>query len=195
MSDTLTLNPSLFSFGNKKSNFKIAMNNSELSSEQTKRKSSIFAFLQNEETYDNVLITKPTPALETISLTRSHWERENLDRASEFVLNIADVYSQTNEDNWDGYGAKKLDPISVYNALTFVFCLPSYIPQPDLVAEPNGELGLQWQRNGKSFALSIDAGRAITFGGYAEGGDEFYGTTKFNKEIPEMLLSHIKTIF
>lgn len=169
-----TMSPSLFSFGSKKNNFRVV----GYPYEKTERKKDIFS-------------TKE----EAILLTKSLWEKQSSDALENFFEGVIETVESCSQDNWDGYGAKPLNINSIYYALMFVLSLPKILPLPELVAEPNGELGIQWASKGNSLAVSIDSNKNITFGGISENGGEIYGTTKFSEEIPDVLLAHIKAMF
>lgn len=64
---------------------------------------------------------------------------------------------------WDGYNAKALDMDSLTNLFRLINNLPSFIPIPELVLEPTGELAAVWESKKGELVLSIDSDEKISF--------------------------------
>lgn len=58
------------------------------------------------------------------------------------------------ESNWDGYGAKRIDPSVVKPLVEILQVLRSTTPPPQLVPSPRGGVQLEWHQRG--FDLEIE---------------------------------------
>lgn len=108
-------------------------------------------------------------------------EREQLDKE------IAGIIQECSAPDWDGYGALPLDFTSVKHAVDFLGKLPDGISQPELGAEPNGDLGMTWRKNGYHVGIGIDKEGLIAWGGTTPTG-RVHGEALFDGEIPERVL-------
>lgn len=64
---------------------------------------------------------------------------------------------ETSQAGWDGYGALPVNPDSYNFAKSFIKALPTEAPLPELSADPDGEVSLDWQF-GRRRALSVSVG-------------------------------------
>ena len=58
--------------------------------------------------------------------------------------------SECSNRNWDGYGAEPISNEAAADAIVFLRLLPSALPRPEIVPEPDGDIGLEWQRSDNS---------------------------------------------
>ena len=59
------------------------------------------------------------------------------------------------KEGWDGYDAKPVTEAAVADVCCLIDALPDGILRPDFVApEPNGQMMLEWQGNGRHLILS-----------------------------------------
>ena len=100
-----------------------------------------------------------------------------IDEAAESLL---ELYKDCSEPNWDGYGANPVSKDSISEALEFIQLLPSSFPIPQILAEPSGEIGLEWYKDKKMiFAISFNGNGMITYAGIFGSkkihGEEYFG--------------------
>ncbi len=100
---------------------------------------------------------------------------------------IADIIEECSEPDWDGHGAYAIDLQSVKHARSFLVKLPETISLPDLGAEPNGDLGMTWRKNGYHVGIGIDKLGVIAWGGTTPTG-RAHGEVRFDGEIPKPVL-------
>lgn len=104
------------------------------------------------------------------------------------------VLEQCGRSNWDGYGAQPVLFDSYEKAKRFVRSLPFGIPVPEVSAEPDGEITLEWfAAPTRVFSVSVGPDNELNYAGLF-GASRTYGTEVFHDEIPEVVLSHIKRV-
>ena len=68
------------------------------------------------------------------------------------------------DEDWDGYGAGAIDPLSVWNAEDFIRALPDNLPMPEVSPEPDGSVSLDWIRSrNQIFSVSIGANNRLAY--------------------------------
>lgn len=100
---------------------------------------------------------------------------------------IENAAREAESDNWDGGGAKALAPAAKLYAQSLVDVLPAYLPEPDTVPEPDGDLALIWDLGRNAvFSLSISGSGMIHYAGViGEGeGNRRHGVAEFQGETP-----------
>jgi hypothetical protein len=79
--------------------------------------------------------------------------------ATEQVLaELKEVRAEASREGWDGYGARPLDPASCDFAIRFLNALPITAPLPEVSADNDGEVALDWIF-GQRKALTVSIGR------------------------------------
>lgn len=78
------------------------------------------------------------------------------------------------EDDWDGYGAKPIDPVTLSNAQAAAVALLSSraLPAPDLTPNSNGTISFEWESSAGFAHLEIGKSRYAFFI-KLESGDRF----------------------
>ena len=67
-------------------------------------------------------------------------------------------------DNWDGYGAKAMDPTAVRRMRRFLAALQrDGFPAPRLVPIPDGGLQLEWTRGATELEIELDPAGSLIF--------------------------------
>jgi len=106
------------------------------------------------------------------------------------------TYRECNEHNWDGYGALPISPTTYDEAVRFLNALPSWMPTPEIVPEPDGDIGFDWNfGKNRVFAASVNGTNHITYAGLLGTGNKAHGTEVFDGSIPQTLVDHITRIF
>ena len=72
--------------------------------------------------------------------------------------------------------------------------LPHRTPIPELVVEPNGEIGLEWRKGEKGFLISFQGKGLATYAGYLGENNQFYGVRGLEKNLNKFVLELIKEI-
>lgn len=87
-------------------------------------------------------------------------------------------------EGWDGYGAKPMNPAAYLQARRFLESLPTTAPQPEISADPDGDVALDWSFGlGKALSVSINEAGRCTFA-CIRGLSRFRGTDWFDDGIP-----------
>lgn len=116
----------------------------------------------------------------------------------EHVLStLSKVFEECFEENWDGYNARPISFEAYEEARRFVELLPSYIPLPEVVPEPTGEIGLEWYKEKQyTFVISVSGCNIINYAGIFGEGNKTHGTEEFFSEsIPPTILQNIRRLF
>lgn len=93
--------------------------------------------------------------LASIAYNSSVAERDALVRTIGALSSLA--------DNWDGYGASRIDPRTARNAITAAEGLLNFAPAPDVVPNPNGTITFAWETGDGEAHLEIGATRFSFF--------------------------------
>ena len=108
---------------------------------------------------------------------------------------LKETYQECCEENWDGYGALPISQAAYYEAVRFLVALPSWLPTPEIVPEPEGDIGFEWSYGkNRILAASVNGTNRITYAGLLGTGNKAYGTEVFDGSIPQTLVEHISRI-
>jgi hypothetical protein len=112
------------------------------------------------------------------------------------ILALDQVYQEASSDGWDGYRAKAVTPPTYEQAKRFLDLLPTTVPQPDVNAEPDGEIAFEW-RTGPWRMLSVSVGPtgrlsyAALFGRHRNS----HGTDYLVTDMPKVITEHLRRLF
>ena len=108
---------------------------------------------------------------------------------------LADVYLECREPNWDGFNALPVGPDSFLLAKTFLLALPFGTKAPSAGAHPDGQISLEWH-NGprRSLTISFDPAGDLHYAAMT-GPSRACGTTAFDGEVPQIILELIEKVF
>ena len=102
------------------------------------------------------------------------------------------VFEAASSPKWDGFGASPVGPRALAWAAEFLMSLPTYIPEPDISAHPDGDISFEWYRDPHHvFALSIDDRGIIHYSGIF-GPKDTRGTDHFSDQIPVEIARQIQ---
>lgn len=122
-------------------------------------------------------------------------------RKLEAADSVIDTFRTHQRENWDGYGAVPLSQEACAEAIIFLRQLPSGIPRPDVIPNPDGDVSLEWYL-GKwhLFVLTFSGKGIIFYAGVFGKGKKTHGTEFISDSIPSSivenlcrLLAHTKT--
>jgi hypothetical protein len=95
------------------------------------------------------------------------------------------------ERNWNGEGAEPVPEAAFQEALAFLLELPATIPLPEVNAEPDGYLGLEWYVNKwLNYVVSFNGTGALSCSGLYDR-LKTYGTWYMDNGIPGEILRMI----
>jgi hypothetical protein len=98
-------------------------------------------------------------------------------------------------DNWDGYGARAVDPDAYQKAVAFLQVLPVSLPGPEVAIDPDGEISFTWQRDlRRLFSVSVGPSNTLSYAGLL-GQVSTYGTEYFADELPPSILVNLARLY
>ena len=105
--------------------------------------------------------------------------------AAERALNeLEKVRDEASFPGWNGYGAKPMHPEAYSNAKLFLEALPTMAPFPEVSADPDGDVALDWSFGPrKALSISISSTGRCTFA-WMHGHRTYRGTDWLADEIP-----------
>lgn len=107
---------------------------------------------------------------------------------------LKEVFTETCEEDWDGEGARAVDYSTFEKASEFIHFLPDTLPEPEISADPDGEISIDWYGRGNNvFSISINKSGKLSYAALY-GRKSFHGVEYFNCEIPNKLLIDIKNV-
>jgi hypothetical protein len=98
------------------------------------------------------------------------------------------------EKNWDGLDAAPIPEAVFQEARTFLRKLPHYIRMPEVIAEPDGYLGLEWYTNKwLLYVVSFNGTGVLSCSGLI-GSERIYGLRYMDEGIPAEILRNIAKV-
>ena len=123
---------------------------------------------------------------------------ETLGRPREEALqSLREIYRECSEEGWDGYDALPITGSAYVEAKRLIESLPltSFFPMPEVVPEPNGEIGLEWYRKSRLvFIASVSGRNEIVYAGLF-GANKTHGTEYFGDSLPSVILENLKRLY
>jgi hypothetical protein len=108
---------------------------------------------------------------------------------------LAEAYKSSAVGNWDGYGAKPIDPGSCLKAIRFSTLLPMNIPIPDISIDTDGEARFEWYRGPRQvFSVAVRNDGQLAYAGLF-GANKAYGAEYLGDELPNTLLDNIRRVY
>lgn len=99
------------------------------------------------------------------------------------------------EKNWDGLEAEPIPEAAIQEARIFLRKLPSSIPMPEVIPEPDGYLGLEWYANKwLLYVVSFNGTGVLSCSGLI-GSERIYGPRYMDEGIPAEILRNIAKVF
>ncbi len=99
------------------------------------------------------------------------------------------IFTQFSTKNWDGYGALPVSGEAYEEAEDFISLLADGgLPMPDISPEIDGGIEFEWYMSSNHiFAMSFDGKKVLGYSGMFGEGNTFYGTSKIDSEIPDII--------
>jgi len=102
---------------------------------------------------------------------------------------LGEVRSEAASAGWNGYDAMPVDPEACEQARLFLEALPTTAPMPEISADPDGDVALDWiLGERKALTVSIAATGRCTFA-WIRGQRSCRGTDWLDDGIPEPILN------
>lgn len=112
------------------------------------------------------------------------------------VSSLDETYRECSKSNWDGYGAAPLSEAAYQEAKIFLNSFPLWLPLPEIVPEPTGDIGFEWNvGKNRIFVASVNGTHVIAYAGILGKGNKTHGTEIFDGSTPEKLIQNIKRIY
>jgi hypothetical protein len=73
------------------------------------------------------------------------------------LAELEEVASEAGIRDWDGHGAIPVSAMAVEHTIRLLSALPTNIPAPEIAADPDGEISLDWYRS-PDWVVSISVG-------------------------------------
>lgn len=139
-------------------------------------------------------------AAEFVSLQASNgWKR--LQESSAFGIEstvrdeLATVWEECRDANWDGYDAVAVPQDVLRNTYEFLESMPLGFPRPSIGAEPDGDLTLEWHRSARrTLSVSVNSVGELHYSALF-GPNRVYGTEAFFGEVPVTILELIRRVY
>lgn len=113
----------------------------------------------------------------------------------EALISLFAVYKECSQADWDGYGAAPITADAYDEVQKIIKLLPSSIRMPEIVAEPTGEIGLEWRRGrGQVFVMSVSGRHRINYAGLFSG-NKVHGSEYFDETLPVMIIGHLRRLY
>jgi len=109
-------------------------------------------------------------------------------KAERAMAELEEVRLEANQVGWDGYGALPLNPQAYHFARVFINALPTTAPSPEVGADTDGEVSLDWIfGDRKALTVSIGPTGRCTYA-WMLGRDTQRGTGWIEDEIPATIV-------
>lgn len=108
---------------------------------------------------------------------------------------LEEVYEESSQDNWDGYGASAVGVDTYLESQRFLQLLPTTIPFPEITVEPDGEIAFEWFAGpGRVLSISVGSENILTYAGLF-GINKTHGTEYFGDVLPVTIVSNLQRLF
>jgi hypothetical protein len=113
----------------------------------------------------------------------------------EVLMYLFEAFNEYSFDNWDGYGAKAVDPFSCSKAIHFSKQLPMNIPIPEIQIDTDGEVRFEWYRSPRQvFSITVRPNGELAYAGLF-GASKTHGTEYLDDELPSVVLDNIYRVY
>ncbi len=121
---------------------------------------------------------------------------ETLGRFDKALQSLDKVFDECSDEGWDGYDALPITNYAYIEARRLIESLPlTTFPIPEVVPEPNGEIGLEWYREERQvFVASVSGRNEIVYAGLL-GVNKLHGTEYFSDSLPSVILENLKRLY
>lgn len=108
---------------------------------------------------------------------------------------LYEVFQSRREDNWDGDGATGISEAGYYEAVRLVELLPAQTSIPEIIAEPDGSIGLEWYNDAYHvFVVTVKGNGRLYYAGLFGLGVEANGSEDLTESLPKEIPYYIQRI-
>ena len=111
------------------------------------------------------------------------------------LTEIDRVYDKAKSGDWDGEGAEAVAIATYQQALRVIAALPHGLPVPNISADVDGYIELEWYCAGRSLSMLIGSSTVVLYAGYQGEDDRFSGRFTFRGKFPADLRDRISEVF
>jgi hypothetical protein len=108
---------------------------------------------------------------------------------------VKEVYIACQKDDWDGHGANRMPYDSYIAVVRLIRALPQTIIKPDVVPEPSGKIGLEWNVDNKNRLVLSVSERTIFYAAILGVRYKINGHQPFVKELPMAIKEILSSYF
>ena len=109
----------------------------------------------------------------------------------EIMKRLHGAARESSVDNWDRYGAKAVDPRSLFRAIRFARMLTINVPTPDIYVDPEGEIVFEWYFGPRRvFNVTARKNGELAYAGLV-GVNKACGVVQMDDELPEVILDNV----
>jgi hypothetical protein len=108
---------------------------------------------------------------------------------------LADACSAASVPNWDGYGAAPVVAPTTWHAERFLASIPEAWPNPEIDADPDGEVSFEWARSAHwVFTVSVAENGRLSYAGLF-GSSRVHGVETFAGTLPRAIVEGLVRLF
>jgi hypothetical protein len=120
--------------------------------------------------------------------------RESTLGHQEALEELASVWDECRDPDWDGFGALAVERATFSAAYMLIDSLPLGFLRPSIGAEPDGHITLEWRRSPRRvLSVSVDPDGFLHYAGLF-GNNKRFGTLTFFSTPPEELLQLVRDL-
>jgi hypothetical protein len=125
---------------------------------------------------------------------REGFEQRNRD--TKISLALIEIQLRAAKPNWDGYGARQVNSLSIAYAARFLFQLPSSSPLPTIDVDPDGEVSFDWiGPEEEELTISISGKGVISYSLILGETDHDHGQRLFRGKVPSEIHQKIAAVY
>lgn len=128
------------------------------------------------------------------TLQLAHASRSATSHREELNDSLIDLYLETKQENWAGYPSASLSTSCLRMVSDILQALPADIENPNLGADPDGQVTLEWYRNpARLVSVSVDPQGYLHYAALM-GSKKAYGTEPYFDEFPQSISELIRLL-
>ncbi|VAX29660.1 hypothetical protein MNBD_NITROSPIRAE03-84 [hydrothermal vent metagenome] len=115
----------------------------------------------------------------------------------EALQSLKEVFQECSEEGWDGYDALPISEEAYLETRRLLESLPltSFIPMPEIIPEPTGDIGLEWSKGPDMvFVISVRGKNEIVYAGLF-GRNKTHGIEYFSESLPPVIIENLKRLY
>lgn len=107
-------------------------------------------------------------------------------------VELAALGEECGAPGWDGYGADAVNAGAIANARRFIEALPTRTPTPQIGADPDGAVTMEWHKaKNRTVSISIGLDNVLHYAAVV-GSMRRFGTEMFDGKVPATILGLIQ---